>query len=136
MVALCNVPPSESPHFAAWLGRVSPLLSCPSELLTLVQGSELDPEDLKFAGAVTARSVLILAPPIEDGLPNQTGGGGGGVATDAADLKAAKQTADCQTVLTALRVKHVSPRHVFTCCEMYDASNARFFRLSSSSMAR
>lgn len=37
-------------------------------------------------------------------------------------------------MLTALRVRHVSPSS-FTCCEMHEAANARFFKLTNATIA-
>jgi len=122
VVALCNVPSEGSAAFQTWASRAAPLLASPQESLTLVRGSELEKDDLLFAGANSARAVLIFAPVLE-------------VSTDAPAatiddaIVTAKQTADCMTVLTALRVRHVSPS-AFTCSEMHVGANARFFRLT------
>jgi len=62
--------------------------------------------------------VLIFAPVVETSNT-----------LDSAAVDSAKQTADCMTVLTALRARAVS-QGCFTCCEMHEGSNARFFRLT------
>ena len=108
----CNVPPNESREYHTWVARAAPLLASPADTLTLVRGSELDQGDLLFAGAHSARAVLIFAPVVEAD------------SGDASAIDTAKQTADCMTVLTAMRVRHVSPSS-FTCCEIHEGSNAR-----------
>lgn len=48
IVALCNVPPSETPAFQLWLSRAAPLLSCPVDMLTLIHGSEMEVSATSF----------------------------------------------------------------------------------------
>ena len=119
VVALCHVPPVDSSSYQTWLTKAAPLLATPPETFTLVRGSDLDQDDLLFAGASTARAVLVFAASVEEQ----------GTSSMSSSHEVAKQTADCTTVLTALRVKHVSPS-VFTCCEVHESANARFFRLT------
>ena len=119
VVALVTVPQTESAAYHTWVSCAGPLLSSAEDALTIVRGSELNSDDLNFAGATSARAVLIFAPVIE-----------GGSNLDAHKMDVAKQTADCTTVLTALRVRHVS-HAAFTLCEMHEGANARFFRLTA-----
>ena len=77
--------------------------------MSLVLGSELESSDLEFAGLRCARTCVIFSPPVMN--------------------KSERQTADCQTVLTAMRVRHLAPK-VFAIVGMHEGSNARFFRLT------
>ena len=108
IIALCNVPIRGAASFPDWLERASVLLTCPVDRLTMVRGSDLQDEDLLFAGAASASSVLVFSPAVAE---NE------------------RQTADVATVLTAMRVQRIAPG-TFNCADLHEASNARFFRLA------
>ena len=66
-------------------------------------------QDLRFAGACNAHSVVIFSQPVKS--------------------HGDRQMADTQTVLTALRVRQLAPA-TFTIVDLHEGANARFFNLA------
>jgi len=110
VVVLCGLMPLRNPALLGeWEEKLAPLLAHDEDAVTLVLGSELESDDLLFAGLSVARTAVIFSPPVMN--------------------RSERQTADCQTVLTAMRVRHLAP-DVFAIVGMHEGSNARFFRLT------
>jgi len=109
MTALCSIPSKGAQSYPGWLEKAASLLSCPEDRVTIVSGSDLRDDDLLYAGAKSASSVLIFSPSVED--------------------HADKTMADVSTILSAMRVQHVAPA-LFACVDLHEATNARFFRLA------
>ena len=108
ITALCAIPARGAASLPAWLEKAGTLLSCPPSRLTIVRGSDLSYEDLAFAGAATASSVLLFSPAVDT---------------------RERQTADVATVLTAMRVQRIAP-NTFSCVDLHEVAHARFFRLA------
>ncbi|KAL1502893.1 hypothetical protein AB1Y20_010966 [Prymnesium parvum] len=109
VVVLCGNMPSIPAQLGEWQQKLLPLLANEEDSISLVLGTELDADDLIFAGIECARTTIIFSPPVMN--------------------RSERQIADCQTFLTAMRVRHLAPE-VFAIVQMHEGASVRFFRLT------